>query len=281
MKTHHVTGGGGVRLHVVETGNAQGHSILFIHGFSQCSLSWTKQLNSDLADEFRLVAMDLRGHGLSDKPRDAYADSSLWADDVNAVIQTLNLTQPILTGWSYGPLVILDYIRHYGDDAIGGIQFVGGITKLGSEAAFSVITPEFLANVPAMLSNDAEESARGMDALLDMVLDSELSPAERYLMLGFNLSVPPYVRQALFARAFDNDDLLPRIRKPVLLTQGTSDGVVKPAAADQHTAAVAHAELHLVEGGSHAPFWDDPVAFNRRLAEFATAAHRRAVAPAV
>ena len=55
-------------------------------------------------------------------------------------------------------------------------------------------------------------------------------------MLGYNVSVPPYVRQALFSRSFDNDDLLPKIRKPVLITHGADDAVVKPAAVDQHKA---------------------------------------------
>ena len=58
-----------------------------------------------------------------------------------------------------GPLVILDYLRHYGEDRIGGIHFVGGITKLGSDAAMSVITPEWLSLVPGFLATDVEESA--------------------------------------------------------------------------------------------------------------------------
>jgi non-heme chloroperoxidase len=64
-------------------------------------------MNSDLADDYRLVAMDIRGHGFSDKPRDGYTDSRLWADDVNAVIQALSLDGSILCGWSYGPLLTL------------------------------------------------------------------------------------------------------------------------------------------------------------------------------
>ena len=102
MQTHTITGGDGIQLHVVEAGNADGKAILFIHGYSQCHLAWGKQIESELAEEFRLVAMDIRGHGLSEKPRDAYGDSQLWADDVNAVITTLGLEQPVLAGWSYG-----------------------------------------------------------------------------------------------------------------------------------------------------------------------------------
>ena len=99
--SHSVTGGGGVRLNVSETGNPRGKPILFIHGFSQCSLAWNKQLHSTLAKDFRLVAMDIRGHGLSEKPHDAYSDSKMWAEDVQAVITALDLDKPVLSGWSH------------------------------------------------------------------------------------------------------------------------------------------------------------------------------------
>jgi non-heme chloroperoxidase len=72
VKTHKITGGGSVLLHVVETGNQRGRPIVFLHGVSQSSLTWNLQMSSSLADAHRLVAMDLRGHGLSDKPHDAY-----------------------------------------------------------------------------------------------------------------------------------------------------------------------------------------------------------------
>ena len=269
MKSHYVTGGGGTRLHVLEAGNPNGQPILFIHGFSQCGLCWGRQFSSDLADDHRLIAMDMRGHGLSDRPRDAYADSKLWADDVNAVVQSLRLDQPILTGWSYGPLLILDYIRHYGESAIGGIHFVGGISKLGSESALSVLTAEFLAEVPGLLSTDADESARALENLLNLVYSSELTPHDRYQMLGWSISVPSYVRQGLFARACHNDDLLPTIRRPVLLTHSSAETVVKPSAMDEHLAAMPDAQVHWTRDAGHAPFYDEAEAFNRRLRQFA------------
>jgi non-heme chloroperoxidase len=268
MKSHKITGGGGIQLHLVETGNPKGRPIIFIHGFSQCGLAWSRQMSSDLSDDYRLVAMDMRGHGLSDKPRDGYADSRLWADDVNAVIKALKLDQPILCGWSYGPLVILDYIRHYGEDSIGGVNFVGGVTKLGSDEAMSVLTPELLSLVPGLFATDVEESVLSLESLLRLFFVQTPSADDLYLMLGYNVSVPPYVRRALFSRSFDNDDLLPKIRKPVLITHGTDDAVVKTAAVDQHKAGVAHAEIEMMANGGHAPFWDDAAAFNQRLRMF-------------
>lgn len=268
MKSQKITGGGGIQLHLIETGNPRGRPILFIHGFSQCWLAWSRQLNSDLAESYRLVAMDLRGHGLSDKPHKGYADSRQWADDVNAAMLALSLDRPILCGWSYAPLIILDYIRHYGDDGISGLHFVGGITMLGSDEAISVLAPEFLELAPGFFATEIEESVRSMESLLRMCLVQEPSAAELYLMLGYNLSVPPYVRQALLTRTLDNDDVLPKIRKPVLITHGVNDAIVKPAAVDQHKARMPHAQIHMMANVGHAPFWDDPPSFNRRLRAF-------------
>jgi non-heme chloroperoxidase len=268
MKSHKITGGGGVQLHVVEAGNPRGRPIVFIHGLSQCWLQWSRQMNSSLVEDHRLVALDMRGHGLSDKPREGYDDSKQWADDLNAVIQTLNLDHPVLSGWSHGPLDIQDYIRPHGEDRLGGLHFVGAVTKLGSEEAISVLTPEFLSLVPQFFSTDTETSIGGLKGLLRLCFAQEPSATELYLMLGYNVSVPPYVRQALLSRSIDNDDLLPKIRKPVLITRGAADAIVKPAAVDQHKRAMPHAQVQLMANAGHATFWDDAAGFNESLRAF-------------
>jgi non-heme chloroperoxidase len=268
MDNHRVTGAGGVQLNVVATGNSKGRPVLFIHGFSQSWFCWNRQLISDLADDHRMVAMDLRGHGLSDKPGDGYTDSQLWADDVHAVIQVLQLDHPILCGWSYGPLLILDYIRHHGEDEIGGMVFVGGVTRLGSDAALSVLDPNFLSLVPGFFATGVEESVSSLRSLLGLCFPRALSAEELYLMLGYNVTVPPHVRQALFSRSFDNDDLLPRIRKPAMVVHGADDAVVKVAVVDQHKAALAHAQIQIIPNAGHAVFWNDAPGFNQCLRAF-------------
>lgn len=268
MKSQKITGGGGAQLHVIESGNSQGRPILYLHGLSQCWLQWSRQLNSDPARDHRLVAMDMRGHGLSDKPLQGYDDSKLWADDVNAVIETLGLDHPVLCGWSYGPLLILDYIRHFGENHLGGIHFIGAATKLGSEDAIAVLTPEFLGVLPGLFSTDVTENVKALQPFLRLCFARELTAEDLFLMLGYNVTVPPYVRQALLSRSVNNDDLLPKIRKPVLITHGAADAVVMPSAVSQQKAALAHAEVQMMENVGHACFWDDADGFNRRQREF-------------
>jgi pimeloyl-ACP methyl ester carboxylesterase len=266
---HKAQGGGGITLHVEEYGNRAGRPILFIHGFSQCRLAWQKQVSSDLANDFRLVAMDIRGHGLSDRPQNVYGDSRLWADDVHSVITTLALNRPILSGWSYGGLIICDYLRSYGEAQIGGIQLVGAATKIGTEDAMKVIGPDFLALVPGFFATDVEASMASLGPFVRLCVHKEPTVEDFYFMLGYNTIVPPHVRQGLFSRQLENDDIVRRITTPVLITHGERDAIVLVEAAYQHKNAIRQAQLSVYPEVGHAPFWEDAKRFNAELRKFA------------
>src|SRR3954463_3454306 len=111
MEIATVIGGGGTKLHVREWGCRDAPAILFVHGWSQHHLAFRRQLESPLADEFRLVAVDLRGHGMSEVPTDvaAYASEATWAADIAAVIEQRGLVRPVIVAWSYGGYVVSDY----------------------------------------------------------------------------------------------------------------------------------------------------------------------------
>jgi non-heme chloroperoxidase len=72
----------------------------------------------------------------------------------------------------------------------------------------------------------------------------------------------------VFSRSFDNDDLLPKIRRPVLIKHGVADAIVKSAAVDQHKSAMPHAQVQLMANTGHAAFWDDAQGFNECLHVF-------------
>ncbi len=271
-----VEGGGGTKLFVEATGNPANPPILFIHGFSQCRLAWDRQFEGALAADFYLVRIDNRGHGLSDKPRHPaeYQNGKHWADDIQAVIKALGLNRPVLSGWSYGGYIICDYVRHYGQEAIGGLHFVAAATELGSDEANGMLGPALLALAPALLSNDAVESSLALGSLVEMLTHGELDPRDFYFFLGFNAAVPSYVRQGLFGRTLDNRDVLRSLKVPVLITHGQQDQLVLPAAADFIARHVPHASRIDYPSCGHAPFFEVADQFDRDLGAFARRCRR-------
>jgi pimeloyl-ACP methyl ester carboxylesterase len=269
MKSHIVSGGGGIQLRVDETGNAKGQPILFIHGFSQCRLAWNQQMNSDLAADFRLVAMDIRGHGLSDKPRDAYGDPKFWADDVDAVITTLGLQQPVLCGWSYGGVIVSDYVNYYGEEKIAGTIWVGAVSRLGEPLVQpGFIGPEFLSCAPGFFSEDVQKSVDGLEKFLRLCFYEEPSPEVFYSCLGYNMIVPPHVRRGLLSRNVNNDAIIKGMRKPMLLSYGEQDRIAVAAMRNHLASLTTHAKLSVYPNVAHAPFWEGSQRFNRELREF-------------
>ena len=268
MKAQTVTGGGGIQLHVEETGNPHGRPILFIHGLSQCGLCWKKQMESDLANDFRLIAMDIRGHGLSDKPQGVYGDAKLWADDVHAVITGLGLDRPVLSGWSYGGEIICDYLRFYGEENIGGINLVGAVSKLG-EPVFPYLSQEFIPLAPGLFSDEVGESAATLHDFIHLWFQEKPAMEDYYLFLGFNAAVPPHVRAEAFGRTVDNDDILAKITKPTLLSHGENDRLLLMTMAEFHKEKIGHAKLSRFPDAGHILFWEVPERFNSELRSFA------------
>jgi non-heme chloroperoxidase len=268
MKVHTVSGGGGLQLHVREWGKADGPTILLIHGWSQNHLCWAKQYGSALADEFRLVAYDLRGHGMSEAPLEPehYTGGKLWADDVAAIIDELRLDRPVLVGWSYGAFVICDYVRTHGQDRIGAINFVEGLVNLGAAAFGTFIGPGFLDNFADATADDLPTNIGGVRAFLRACVAKPLPADEFETALSWNMVVPARIRANLAAREIDFDDVLPTLEVPVLVTHGRADTVVLPAMAEHVLATCPTAEASWYDGVGHVPHLEEPERFNRELA---------------
>jgi pimeloyl-ACP methyl ester carboxylesterase len=268
MQAHTVEGGGGLKLHVREWGDSQGPAIFFIHGWSQNHLCWTHQFESNLADEFRLVAIDIRGHGMSDKPLEAehYTDGRLWADDIAAVISALGLERPVLVGWSYGSFIISDYLRAYGADSISGINHVATAVMLNEN--LDNIGPVFINHVQGATVPDLPTNISTMRSFLRACPVQPISEADWETVLCFNMIVPAQVRLALVSRQIDSDDVLSEMTVPVLVTHGAEDTVVLPSMAQHVLEVCPSAEASWYEGVGHAPFLEDPERFNRELADF-------------
>jgi non-heme chloroperoxidase len=261
----------GVTIAAQEWGNPSGSEILFIHGFSQASLSWQRQVESDLAKEFRMVTYDLRGHGNSDKPLEPekYKESKAWADEVQAVIDAAKLKRPVLVGWSYGGRVIGDYLAIHGAAGLAGLNYVDAVSK--SDPSFF---GQGLKVQPLMFSEDLATNIAATRTFLHSCFERQPSQDEFETMLAFNMMVPPKVRANMGGRTLSMDETLKALNLPVLVTHGAADKLILVAMAKHTAATIPGAKLSLYEGVGHAPFWEDTARFNAELAAFVRAANK-------
>jgi len=264
----------GVRVSVGEWGNPAGPEILFIHGLAQSVLSFNRQTDSALARDFRMIAYDLRGHGLSDKPSDpaCYQEGRRWADELSAVIAAKRLRKPVLVGWSLGGRVLRQYLMHYGDSALSGINFL---------AARPIEDTSIVGPASKALAEDTSRDLAGRIAAYVAFLRAcyEKQPEERDLIeaVAFNFMLPFEVRDAIAGWATDAAAVrkaFAGVTVPTLVTHGRRDRLILPAAAEMTAAAIKGATISFHDDCGHSPFYEDAERYNRELAAFASGAWR-------
>jgi non-heme chloroperoxidase len=272
LKSAVVTTPDGVQIAAQEWGNPQGPEILFIHGFSQSHLSWSRQVRSELARDFRMVTYDVRGHGNSDKPTtpEFYKENKRWADEVQAVIDQMGLRKPVLVGWSYGGRIVNDYLLTHGTGRIAGVNFVAAIPK----ADPSLFGPG-LRFLKPMSEGDLAANIDATKQFVRACFAKQPSVEDYETMVAFNMMVPPIVRGHMGGRPTPYEPMLRSLKIPFLVTHGTEDQLVLVGAAKLTASIVPGAKLSLYEGIGHATFWEDTPRFNKELAEFVLAANGR------
>jgi non-heme chloroperoxidase len=261
----------GLTISAQEWGNPSGPEILFIHGFSQSNMSWTKQVHSDLAREFHMVTYDLRGHGNSDKPLEPerYRNSKAWADEVQAVMDAAGFKRAVLVGWSYGGRVMADYLTTNGTDKLAGLNYVDA----GQKADPAFVGPN-LKNLPLMASEDLATNIAATRVFLHGCFNVQPTQEEYETMLAFNMMVPPKVRAGLSNRPLEVDDMLRSLRLPVLVTHGSADLNSNLITAEYTAKMIPGAKLSVYQGIGHSPFFEDAPRFNAELAAFVRSAQK-------
>lgn len=267
MPIQHQITSNGLKLAVYEYGNPKGRSILFIHGLSQAAQAWVKQYSNQALAHCRILVMDIRGHGNSDKPigRKYYNDSQFWADDVQSTINQLKLKNLVLVAWSYAGLIINDYLRYYGDEQIAAINFVSGAGKL--EPTFDMFGEGLLDNAPAMMNADIKIQKQGLIAFLRACYIKQPLATEFEKILAYNQLVPPQVRAAMTKRTCIYENSMPKISVPTLISVGLLDNIVLPKMADYIKQYIPHASISHYQQIGHCPFTEDTKRFNKELAE--------------
>jgi non-heme chloroperoxidase len=272
-KTSFATAPDGVRLAVYEWGNPAGPELVLIHGFAQCHLCFAPQVRSKLAQDFRIVAFDMRGHGASDKPASpsSYQGKDVWAKDIAAVLDHAQMKRPVLAGWSMGGRILRQYLMNFGDARLAGINFVGSLV---------IENPQHRGGTAVQRQSNGDSLGEQLEtaiAFLDACYGIKPSEADFRLALAYNMLVPEPVRLAIRAWATDPAETVAALKKvtvPVLITQGRKDGVVLPQAAEATAAVIPQARISWYDACGHSPFCEDAPRFNAELGAFVKEAQK-------
>lgn len=255
MSTTQVTGGGGCAINLTSAGPADGPLVVAIHGIGQSRLAYQPLL--EVADDrgWRVVAFDLRGHGDSDKPHDAYGDSALWAEDLRAVLEEAGASvdnRACVFAWSYGGAVVTDYLATFGGDLVRAVVTLGATDKLGAPVA-PFVTPAFGSMGKAIMTDDTGAVA---EQLLDMCAARPLDAEFRKALLEESMKCPAHVRNGMFRRTVDNDAALAAYEGVLLATHGADDEMFVPALGKHIAETARNGRYREYAGCGHMPLWD-------------------------
>lgn len=251
-------------------GDPAARPLVLIHGWAQSSACWGPELLAELATRFRVVALDLRGHGHSDVADDGYDSAAQWADDVETVLDSAGIGEgagALLLGWSYGGIVVSDYLAARGEGRVAGIVLCGAVTSVSRSAGGAV--------GPAMVevtSNGAfdEDAGKAVAALASfgtaMMRSGDGVSGQR--IFGLSLATPPAVRQKLLTRRVDNDETLRGLSVPALVIHGEHDGVVLPSAGQANAEMIPGGRYVGFTESAHAPFLEETPKFLAELDGF-------------
>ena len=259
------------------SGNDNAPVVVLIHGWAQSSRSWGDALIADLSADYRVIAIDLRGHGDSAVPADDHLTAEDFGGDIAAVLdaEVTGDQQVFLLGWSYGGLVIGDYLKYRAEQNSAatdpaGLILVGAITSMGRGEAGGRVGPAMRAALPAAFSEDAPVATAALLAFVDGLVPAEQGALAQQF-LGTSLTVPPAVRAGLFGRSASYDDVIAGYDGQVLVIHGTADPVVDISCAHHVETLVPGAHTRYWDGAKHAPFVEDPARFASQVREFVTA----------
>jgi pimeloyl-ACP methyl ester carboxylesterase len=270
-----VTTNDGVQLHYLEAGS--GPVILMIPGWSQTAEQFKYQF-AGLSDRYRVIAVDMRGHGASDKPDHGYKISRL-AKDVHDLIEAMDLQDVNILGHSMGSSVIWNYYDLYGPERLSKLLLIDQMPMITSNPAWSeeelanagsIFTPQSLyETINALAGPDGVETTKGF---VGAMVTKNIAEDEKAWIIERNLTMPRQHAATLLYNHSTQDwrDLIPRIDAPTLVVGGRVS--VVPWRSQQWVAdQVKGARLEIfeeAEGGNHFMFIEGHDKFNDIVADF-------------
>jgi len=245
-----------------------GAPILFIHGWCMSSAVWSLQ-RTGLSNTFRIITLDLHGHGRSQFQTDGFTIQGCAAD-IAGLLRHLGINDAIVAGWSLGALIAIATYRLC-KERISGLVLISG-------------TPRFVqtGNFPfGLLQEEAEGMAkkvrrsiqRALNGFTARMFASGEEPSEVVQRVLSAIPVPDteVALQALEALVeADMRDCLATVNSPTLIMYGDSDVICLPQASEYMALQIPNSRLVAFAGCGHVPFLTQSSKFNEKLEDFST-----------
>jgi non-heme chloroperoxidase len=246
-----------------------GRPLVLIHGVSMSRRFFERNVGP-LSERFRVVNVDLRGHGESPHCEGGHSVAQ-YARDVHHLLGALGLDGAVLVGWSMGTMVVWDLIRQFGTDGLGGHVVVSqGPSDLKRDdwelGAFS------LDDLFGLLAGAQADYRAVMEEFVPLMFKEERPADEVELLvsetqrIGANAGTCILLDQSLQ----DYRDVVGSHTLPTLLTWGRDEKLI-PVASGQWLSQHQPAELVIFEESGHCPMWEEPDRFHQVVGEFVSA----------
>jgi pimeloyl-ACP methyl ester carboxylesterase len=246
--------------------NGTGFPVVFLHAFPLNRTMWKVQ-EETLSSQFRVITIDLRGHGESDAPLWHYSLDQA-ADDVHGLLDHLSVRQAIFVGLSMGGYILFAFYRKYA-------EYVRGLV---------------LADTRAQADTDDGKRTRfemaqivykqGAGAIADIMLPKLLTPATiqtkselvqhvRTMIEGNQVSGIAGDLMAMAERP-DSIPLLKRMTCPAHIIVGELDLSTPPSDAKLMADRIPNASLAIIPRAAHLSNLEQPGLFNETIRSFVT-----------
>jgi pimeloyl-ACP methyl ester carboxylesterase len=247
---------GGVRMHYRDDGDPTKPVIMLVHGYGDSFMSWDRWIQR-LSPDFRVITIDLPGHGLTRAPAGYQPSPDKYADLVDALAAKLNLPPFAIAGNSMGGGVAWQVAVRYPQrlnalvlvDAAGWPASTLTKPPLAFRLLQSPIGVFLLKHIEtrpitsAALQADVVDKSLITPAFVDRWVEVQRAPGHRDILMGMR----PGEHSAATAA------VLGRIAVPTLVLHGDQDTIIKPESGRKFAAAIPGAKLITYPDAGHLP----------------------------
>ena len=280
------------KIHYQWGGKNEGKVLILLHGWS-ASIPWWTRVIPMLSKEYRLLLIDLPGHGLSSSLPTQLCEKPIVAISsiLHSIINTLGIEKPVLVGWSLGGMVSLQYVLDHpktlsnlilvDTSAVGKIMpSYGFLPQIpyycipDLKKLLSLIKMQLFVSEKLLTSINKMRIRKSVASLLVYLLATGKKPDKNLVAWATEILLQDLNIGALLQMAigtllyYDVVDKLHEVDIPTLIIHGREDRFLSLWVAELLQRKIHGSKLTVIDGVGHCPHLEKPEEFNKEVIAF-------------